>query len=360
MKFLDVLKKFDKAVVTENKKLQDIYATLLKESDEEAAKIEEIETLEKKCCDEAEKSEKKDDKVEEAEKKDDKNEDLNEGESDEKENTLEESDNKLTFVYIELTDDVKNTDESIKDFSKKYPSLTFLKTKHQSINGYPQIAIIGTKQDIKKFIKTDYIGTNDESDILNQFGVKSWDQFFADHMIPESENTEDKVEETSKEDEFFKDSEDEVADDKTDAKESEEDKEDADKTEESEEDLEEASINMQTAEEFFKNEDTTGESEEDNEDADKTEESEDKEDADADKDMTKEGEFNVDDFFKEADDEEKEDVEEKEVVCPKCGNKECTCESDKDDDEIEESEEEQLKEALRLKKFVKENRHLFG
>ena len=240
MKFLDVLKKFDKAVVTENKKLQDIYATLLKESDEEAAKIEESEDLENKCYDEAEKSEKKDEKVEKAEKKDDKNEDLNEGEFDEKENTLEESDNKLTFAYIELTDDVKNTDESIKDFSKKYPSLTFLKTKHQSINGYPQIAIIGTKQDIKKFIKTDYIGTNDESDILNQFGVKSWDQFFADHMIPESENTKDNVEETSKEDEFFKDSEDEVADDKTDAKESEEDKEDADKTEESEEDLEEA------------------------------------------------------------------------------------------------------------------------
>ena len=354
MKFLDVLKKFDKAVVTENKKLQDIYATLLKESNEEAANIEETEDLEKKCYDEAEKSEKKDDK--------DKKEDLKEGESDKKENTLEESDNKLTFVYIELTDDVKNTDESIKEFSKKYPSLNFLKTKHQSINGYPQIAIIGTKQDIIKFIKTDYIGTNDESDILNQFGVKSWDQFFADHMIPESENTENKVEETSKEDEFFKDSEDEVADDKTDVKKTEEAKEDAYTTEESKEDIEEASINMQTAEEFFKNEDTTGESEEDKEDAYKAEKSKNKEDTDADKDMTEEGEFNVDDFFKEADDEEKDffkeaDDEEKKDVCPKCGNKKCTC---KDDDEIEETEEEQLREALRLKKFVKENRHLFG
>ena len=108
---------------------------------------------------------------------------------------------------------------------------------------------------------------------------------------------------------------------------------------------------MQTAEEFFKTEDTTGESEEDKEDAYKAEKSKNKEDTDADKDMTEEGEFNVDDFFKEADDEEKKDV------CPKCGNKKCTC---KDDDEIEESEEEQLKEALRLKKFVKENRHLFG
>ena len=33
-------------------------------------------------------------------------------------------------------------------------------------------------------------------------------------------------------------------------------------------------------------------------------------------------------------------LKESEDVCPKCGNKECTCESDKNDDEIEESEEE--------------------
>ena len=34
MKFLEVMKKFDKAVVTENKKLKNIYATLLKEAEE--------------------------------------------------------------------------------------------------------------------------------------------------------------------------------------------------------------------------------------------------------------------------------------------------------------------------------------
>ena len=63
MKFLEVLKKFDKAIVKENKALKSAYATLLKEAEEEEEVKEAEEAVEEKCCDEAEDEEKK---VEEA------------------------------------------------------------------------------------------------------------------------------------------------------------------------------------------------------------------------------------------------------------------------------------------------------
>ena len=67
MKFLEVLKKFDKAIVKENKVLKSAYAALLKEAAEEEEVKEAEETVEQKCCDEAEEEEKKVDEAEDKE-----------------------------------------------------------------------------------------------------------------------------------------------------------------------------------------------------------------------------------------------------------------------------------------------------
>ena len=62
MKFLEIMKKWDRAVVTENKKLKKIYESLLKEAEDEELTKEAEEDVEETCCKEAE-----DDKVDEAE-----------------------------------------------------------------------------------------------------------------------------------------------------------------------------------------------------------------------------------------------------------------------------------------------------
>ena len=51
MKFLEILKKFDKAIVTENKKLQSIYESLIADAE---ADIEETDDIEEACNEAAE------------------------------------------------------------------------------------------------------------------------------------------------------------------------------------------------------------------------------------------------------------------------------------------------------------------
>ena len=118
MKYLDILKKFDNAIVAENKKLSSIYSKLIKESKEDEIKETDEEKLKEKCCDEADKDLDENDKEEVKECGDKDN--LKEADDEKK---VDEADDEVKEAEKD-----EQVDESIKAFAKSSKRL-FKETK---------------------------------------------------------------------------------------------------------------------------------------------------------------------------------------------------------------------------------------
>ena len=319
MKFLDTLKQYEKLVIKENAKLQNLYASLINEAKEEGIKVDEDDILNNRPHNvhvaegETEKTDGADTSFAEAEDQIPKDEFMEAAETEEVE---------------EAEDDVIDAAEFFKDSE----------TKEEAEDQIPEDEFMEATAEATESKKEEVEEAEPEEVEEAEDDIPTAEEFFA----TESEDKEEEVKEGEKCPECGKDP---CVCEKDGSKEEEVDEV------EDKEDLEEDDKEMMSADEFFKDSEEVDEAEDKEEEVKEGEKC-----PDCGKDpciCEKDGELTADDFIKDSEDEDVKESEGKEEEVKESAEKE-------EADKVEESKktaDEELEESL--DQYRKMNARLF-